>query len=352
MEDGDDQLMVEPAAVEALLGVPPGYPPWRVADMARRARIQATWLSSAQARGVPISTVAREYLARVRRRVADLHAVGAEMSAAHDVRVIKGARIAALMPDGLLRESGDADLVARDEQSLWACVLDIRKRYDAAVQGVSVMQAEGSMHLLIAMKWPAVEQYLDKPMGADISTCAFSGDFKSVPIRAEAPDDDDLCSLFAVSEERFQRRFRRKDMLDLAVIGEALAERYDAELPELVLGLARELCLAPELRQLIRKTSRWLAMPPVWSDIAERLEGLAGEEKKLRAPGRTGVHRLRFGLPLDARASPGLAVGFETFGGGELLRTPVGTCLLVDSPVVPSELYEAGLAAAQRIGVN
>src|SRR5262245_54946448 len=100
--------------VEDLLGVPPGYAPWRVADMARRARALPMWLSTAQARGIPISPAARQLLDRERARVAALHGTAAEMAAAHRVTVLKGVRLAAHLPAGMLRQSGDVDLVAAD----------------------------------------------------------------------------------------------------------------------------------------------------------------------------------------------------------------------------------------------
>src|SRR5262245_31717237 len=110
--------MVDLDIVERLLGVPPGYPPWRVADMASRARILATWLSSAEARGVPLGEGAQAYLGRMRRRVAQLHAIGEEMSGTHRISLIKGGRIAKFLPPGLVRQSGDVDLVAGDEEAL------------------------------------------------------------------------------------------------------------------------------------------------------------------------------------------------------------------------------------------
>jgi hypothetical protein len=41
--------------VDRLLGMPAGYPSWRIADRAIRKGILATWLSSAIARDIEIS---------------------------------------------------------------------------------------------------------------------------------------------------------------------------------------------------------------------------------------------------------------------------------------------------------
>lgn len=278
--------MVELTVVETLLGVPPDYPTWRIADMASRARILPTWLSSVVARGRPISPLAADHLARVERRVAALHKVGDELAAAHGVRVVKGARIAARMPAGLLRNSGDTDVVARDEVALWRCVLDLRERFGAVPQGVNVLRTAESLHLVVAMKWPADEPELDKPMGADISTCAFAGNMVTVPVRPEPPEDTDICSLFAVAEERFQRRFSRKDMLDLVVLADVLDRRFGAGLPALVADTAHELNLAPELAKLLRRTLEWVDLPDIWAQVGSALAPVVAAEKSRggRAP--------------------------------------------------------------------
>jgi len=340
--------MVDLTIVDSLLGVPPGYAPWRAAHLARRAGLLPTWLSCVVAQDQPISSAAREHLDRVRRSVATLHAIGEELSTAHHVTVIKGPRIAAHYPPRLLRQSGDTDLVARDEATLWACVLDLSARHGAVPQGVNLLQSANAVHLVVAMRWPAEEPLLDKPLGADISTCAFSGDTRGVPVRAPVLADDDLCSLFAVAEERFQHPFRAKDLLDLAVLAEVLDRRFGDRLTELVPELAADLCLAPELRQLIRKTGDWVDLPAVWEDVAARLRPLAQEEKAHRST-RQDIPRLRFGFPLANARSTAPELRIHPFDEGELAVTPLGVCLLVDSPTVPEETYVAAVEAAQRL---
>lgn len=344
--------MVELDVVESLLGLPPDLPAWRIADAANRARVLPTWLSSMVARGKPLSPGAVEYLDRVRVRVESLHAVGRELRAAHGVTVIKGEQIAARFPDGLLRNSGDADIVAQDQGSVWRCVRDLRERYDAVAQSISILRTDDATHVVVAMKWPAPEPFLDKPMGADIATCAFCGKLDgSVPIRPVPPDDEDLCSLFAVAEERFQRRFSRKDMLDLVVLAEALSERFGAgaALAELVLDTAERLCLAPELRRLILKTGGWVNLPDGWMDIADRLGPVAEQEKAARKSGDRKPAEWLYGFPLDAVPSPEPELTVHRFALGEIARTPIGNCLLLSEPEMSEELYEAAMAEAESL---
>ncbi|MCS7481613.1 hypothetical protein ACFFQW_16120 [Umezawaea endophytica] len=344
--------MAELTVVENLLGVPPGYPRWRVADMANRAGLLPTWLSSVVARGGSIGEQAAEHLSRVRRRVDALHATGERLARAHGVEVIKGARIAARMPAGLLRDSGDTDVVAPDEESLWRCVLDLRERFDAVPQGINVLQTREELHVVVAMKWPAEEPELDKPMGADIATCAFCGNTSDVPVRAGLPEDDDVRSLFAVAEECFQRRFKRKDVLDLVVLAEVLDERFGDRLPDLVADTARELNLAPELLKLHRRTSRWVDLPDGWAAVQAALVPVAADEKARRRSGTAAIPRLRFGFPLDDKPSAGSRVELHEFGDTHLMTTPIGTCLLVDDPNIPEDLHRAAVERVRLVAAG
>ena len=341
--------MVDLTTVETLLGAAPGTPSWQVAAMAGRQRALATWLSSAQARGVSLSSAEVSYLDRVRRRVAELHRVGEEMGLAHGLRVIKGPRIAAYMPPGLLRQSGDADLVAPDESALWACVLDLRDRYGAVPQSITLLEAPGCRHVLVVMKWPAEHAHLDKPMGADIATYSLVGDFEVVPTRVGLPADDDLAGLFCVAEERFQRKYRVKDLLDLLVLAEVLERRLGDRLTETVCAAADSLALAPELRQLVAKAGEWAGISQAWQETLAALRPLVRAEKARRRPGRAGVPRLRYGMPLDDLPGPTNSITVHPREGGDVARTPLGSCLLPGRSVITEECWEQATEFARGL---
>jgi hypothetical protein len=273
-----------------------------------------------------------------------LHALGAQLSAEHGLTVIKGERIARRLPAPLLRQSGDVDLVAPDEAALWRCVLDLRGRYAAVVQGVSVIDRDGRPpHIMVAVKWAAPEPLLDKPMGVDVTTFAYGGDFRAVPLRANLPGDEDLAGLLAVAEERFQRKFRVKDHLDLLTLAPVLERRYGDDLATVVGAAATQWALAPELRRLIAGTHQWVPVSPVWQRTLNALRRPAREEQARRRPGRAGVHRLRFGYPLDEHAVAGDAVRIHARDGGDIAETPVGRCLLTDRLVVDEEQLSAAI---------
>ncbi|MCX4391243.1 nucleotidyltransferase family protein [Micromonospora peucetia] len=334
--------MVDLDVVDRLLGAPPDLHTWRVADMANRKGILGTWLSSAVARGLELSEAEGAYLRRWEQRVETLHATGVELADRYQATVLKGPAIARFYPDGLLRQSGDVDLFAPSQDVLWSCVRDLVDRRGAVPQGVSILEGPEGVHVGVAMKWPAAEPHLDKPMGADVTTFTFAGDLRGVPVRIAPVAEEDLCGLFAVAEERFQRKFRIKDLLDLLVLAEILEQRLGDDLTEVICEHAARLALAPELRQLIVRASEWVSMSERWRRTADALRPLARREKDLRRPDRQGVHRLSFGMPLDERPGAPSRVDIHRRAGSSLVTTPVGTCLLTERLVVnEDELTDA-----------
>lgn len=345
-----DVLPFGPDIVETLLGVPAGTPSWQVARAADKARALALWLSAAQCRGDRLGGAEQLYLDRVRRRSAALHAVGADMAAAHGVRILKGPLIARHYPEGLLRPSGDADLVAADQPALWSAALDLEARFAAQPQSISFMGGPaGPVHVVVALKWPAEEPHLDKPMGADIADCAYCGDFRGVPLRPEPPQDDDVASLFAIAEERFQRKFRLRDLLDFLVLAHVLERALGDALGDTVCHHAERLALAPELRALAGKAAEWVEPSVRWAGTAADLAPLAAAEKARRVSNRSGAPRLRFGLPLGGPRATGPDVEFVEHDGLQLAVTPLGTCLLVGDPVIAEETWSRAVCAVRDL---
>jgi len=338
--------------IEQLLGSPPDAPLWQVAATANRKKVLASWLSTVVARDIPISAGAQEYLERVQRRVATLHEVGAQVRDRTGVTVIKGERIARHMPAWLLRNSGDADLVADDEQLLWRAVTDLRDTYGAITQSVSVLRTTTEQHFVIAMKWPAAEPLLDKPLGADIATCAFCGSVPAgAPIRTTLSDDEDIRALHTVAEERFQRKFSVKDLLDFLVLSRRLDQRLDQALAQRIVAETTELRRAPELLNLIAKTRSWVELGGYWEGIEQELATAATAEKAKRAERSDEIPTVYYGYPLDSTPHPGMIAEFHRIDGLDLATTPIGTCLLLaGDELTLAELERAHQAAASLAG--
>ena len=323
---------------------------WRVAELAHRKGILATWLSEIEMTGGTLDQGPAEYLARAWRRVQVLHSLGADLAALHDVTVIKGSMIARHMPAGVLRQSGDIGVVTRDEATLWRVVFDLQLRCDAIVRGLSVLRHEDcDRQVGVWLKWPAEEPLLDKPMGAVVSTCTFTGDLKQVGVRVAELPDADLLSLFAVAEERFQRKFRVGDLIDLAVLVPVLVASYGDGLVDAVCGWAGKLCLAPELLQLSGLVGEWWTLPDEWQRVMDELVGLSDVETEARRGGGRVLHRARYGVSVDEVASPGLRLTVHSISDCELATTPVGTFLLVDSAAIAEDTFQQGLVAARNL---
>jgi hypothetical protein len=211
------------------------------------------------------------------------------------------------------------------------------------------MEHDSGYHLCVAMKWPAEEPYLDKPMGADVSTCAFAGDMQGVPGRAIPPEEDDLCGMFAVAEERFQRKFRIKDLLDFLVLAELAETRLGDDLTNVVCETADELALAPELHTLVKKTSRRIAISDRWMRTLADLDALAKVEKNRRRSDRPEVLRLRFGFPLDTFSNGESGIRIFRRAAGDIVTTPIGACLLTDNPVLDEEVVVKAIDYAEAL---
>jgi len=338
--------------IEQLLGSPPDAPLWQVAATANRKKVLGSWLSTVEARDIPLSAGAQEYLERVRRRVATLHDVGRQVSDRTGVTVIKGERIARHMPPWLLRHSGDADLIADDEQMLWRAVTDIRDSYGAITQSVSVLRTAAEQHFVIAMKWPAEEPLLDKPLGADVATCAFCGDVPAgAPPRTAMSQDEDVRELHTVAEERFQRKFSVKDLLDFLVLSRRLDQRLDRALAQRIVEETMELRRTPELLNLIAKTRSWIDLGPHWEGIEQALASAAPAEKARRIERADELPTVYYGYPLDTTPHPGLVAEFHRIDDLDFATTPIGTCLLLSGEELTlAELERAHEVAASLAG--
>ena len=334
----------------SFLGAPEDMADWRVAELAHRKGILATWLSEIEMTGGTLDPGPADYLTRAWRRVQMLHSLGADLAAVHDVTLIKGSMIAQHMPVGVLRQSGDVSVVTRDEATLWRVVFDVQLRCDAIVRGLSVLSsADGDRQVGVWLKWPAEEALLDKPMGAMVSTCTFTGDLKQVGVRVAEIEDDDLLSLFAVAEERFQRKFRVGDLIDLAVLVPALIATYGDGLADAVTGWAAKLCLAPEVLELSRLVNEWWALPTEWSVVMAALADMSTGETEVRRSGGRILHKARYGVAIDEVPGSGLRLAVHSMSDCELATTPVGTFLLVPSAAIDEATYHRGLVAARNL---
>lgn len=310
-------------------------------------------LSAAEQAGVPLGSGAADEVHRARLRRADYAELAAAVTRVGAIQV-KGERLAARYPIGLLRPVGDLDLVVADEPTLWACVRVVMAIRPVTHIDLSVVGTE-PRHVLVELSWPPPDNLLDKDCAVEIGTAAFFGDGGAVPLRAPLPDEEVVASFLAVCEERFQRQFEVKDQLDMMVIGAGPPSD-----PECLVAALEYYQLAPEAEELLRLTS--ILLPLGWlGEVAVRLPPLAERELRRRENWRPAdapsgedpvTVRLRQGtqplytMLLRRVERPDLdRVRVEPFAEGLLLRSPIGDHLLTDSAVVERSQYEAALKA-------
>ncbi|MEJ2851891.1 MULTISPECIES: hypothetical protein [unclassified Saccharothrix] len=329
----------------------------------RAARAQGwalpvTVLSLLARDGLALGSGSGDELRRARTRRATYAGTVEAMVAATGGRVVKGPSLAEFYPDGVERAVGDIDFIVPDEATLWRAAAVVLDRHPVETINLSVFGRD-ERAVLVVLEWPAGDPVLDNDFKVEICTTPFAGDGGAVPVRSGLPADRSVADLLALGEERFQRPFSAKDVLDIAVVGGV--ERFAVD--DLV-DAARRLLLAPELVELFDLADE----AGVLGALAPALPGLrdaAEVERARRAawtppppPGdedRIGdaLESGRFvgGLLLRRTAwrsdLPGIRV--HRYAGGALLITPVGDFMAVDTPLVDEDDYHAALAELDRL---
>ncbi|WP_447007573.1 nucleotidyltransferase family protein [Saccharothrix isguenensis] len=281
----------------------------------------------------------------------------AELSARVPVNVLKGPSIARHYPDGLVRAVGDLDLVVADEATLWRAVRAVLELCPVESVGVSVY-GHPEQHLIVGLSWPGADPLLDKEHLVELSTAAFPGDQGPVPVRAPQPEDPVTSDLLAVAEERFQRPFTVKDLVDVAALAPLVASGTD------VVAAAEEWNLAPELLELLELAAPGIDLGGL-ADAVVPLRAAAERERERRlawtppeppedpiaaalaAGGQVGGLLLR-----EARRDDMARSRVHRYDGGVLLVTPVGDYLMVDQVEVTQEQYERALVELDVIDLD
>ncbi|MFJ3234653.1 hypothetical protein [Streptomyces sp. NPDC086787] len=376
----DPQTTTRPEPVEItldllyeLLGIERHWEPIVLLRNARavRGHLPPLVLSVAQQSGAAMGPGSLAELDRMRRRAATYEAIADELTLIPGARVLKGPSLAARYPRGVLRPLGDLDVVVPDEARLWQAASRVFAARPIDGIDITVLGAAGRRHTALALRWPSEDPMLDPELKVEISTFAYPGQSDTVPLRVETPAEQVHADLLALAEERFQRPFTVKDMLDLAVV------LTSSDLPPCadIARAAERFRLAPELLELCEATSGIEALAPaVPEELTRALRDLVPAEQERRRAGDPGGQnsgnssptvphagagtvreRLASGQPVHgmllektAAPGPGTEAVTEEFSAGTLLRTPLGVFLLVDGEIVDPDLYEAARTAVRK----
>ncbi|MFJ6749151.1 hypothetical protein ACIQNI_13310 [Streptomyces sp. NPDC091266] len=347
-----------------LLGIERHWEPILLLRNARivRGHLPPLVLSVARTSGAAMGPGSLAELDRMQRRAATYRAIADELTRIPGTRVLKGPSLAARYPQGVLRPLGDLDVVVPDEPRLWQAASRVLAGRPVDGIDITVLRADGTRHTAIALHWPSEDPMIDPELKVEISTFAYPGDSGAVPLRAATPPEQVQADVLALAEERFQRPFTAKDMLDLAVVFSSPGLPPWADLAR----SADRFRLAPELLELCQAVSGLPALAhTVPRELTHALEERASAEQDRRrsvavdaAPADRSApvrERLDAGMPVHGmllkRADTPRADAYavtEDFSDGTLLRTPVGDFLLVDGEIVDPGQYESALAAVRE----
>jgi hypothetical protein len=191
---------------------------------------------------------------------------------------------------------------------------------------------------------------MDIPHAVEICSAAYYGDEQAVGIRPSLPADPVAADLLALAEERFQRPFGVKDIVDVLV----LSRVADLNVQDLA-RYADEYLLAPELRELLGLADGYVNIGCL-DKVREMIEDAARKELARRdavapiAGSTCAVHGyLLMERAWDNGFSPAVVHRWDE---GSILRTPVGDYLLVSGAVVKVAEYEEALRELRELPVG
>lgn len=308
-------------------------------------------VSVAASEGARLSAAARGLIERAEGRIADYSDLYAHVREAADVQLLKGDEIARYYPHGIVRAAGDVDLVAADEENFWRTACEIVDRRRISQIGFTVVGGS-RRHLLMTLEWPAADEVLECARSADLSTAAFTQRLGVLPIQPEMPVSRWIACLLAIAEERFQRDFRLRDVVDVLALSGSAPE------PAEIVRAITDWRLAPEVSELLHHAREYIELGRLTA-VLDELEPLVENEQSKRAeapidPDRSPPEHVRFGMPLGEPCLRASRSRLEThaFDQGLVALTPVGEFLLVDTETVDPESYSAALAEVGRMMID
>jgi len=322
-------------------------------------RLHTLLLSALAKEGVVLGSGARDELRRAYERDRDYQEVYRAVAETTQCRVLKGQRLAERYPAGLRRPVGDLDLVLPNEEALWAGLRRAQHMRDVS-HILLALHGEGGCELTAEIHWPSEDNVLDGDASAEFNTAALPGNFGTVGPCAVLPEDEWTASLLGLAEERFQRPFGLRDVLDVHVLAASMSPA------QTVVDTVRSYGREPEILELLTYADERLEIGQLRA-LKEALVQPARDEQARRnsSARETAVShdekdvdlRLKSGLPVQAfllRRAEGRSTWTTArrhpFSRGWLYLTPVGDYLLCGGPVVARADYDSALKELERLG--
>ncbi|TMQ69208.1 MAG: nucleotidyltransferase family protein [Candidatus Eisenbacteria bacterium] len=334
-----------------------------------RVLLASAW----RAEGKPLSSDVEEELAFWNGQIARYRiAYGLLEARIPSIEVQKGIALQDLYPAGWIRDCGDLDLTLGSRRDVWAAAALLREHgWDSP--GCSLILVGDRLEVVVGLWQSPPANRFSNEQRIELASIRFAGNSGTVPpcsqiVTSETPSAR-IRHLLAILEERFERTFGVRDVIDGSVLiqgAEAIEMRaFFATLDRLSLWpewrhLLRRMRmldadprlpigpLGPYVGALARRGARWLAMqrhPARWAaELLDRLTVLRPPSDREAALAwwihtRVSVRSVLeanhpiYGYRLDEDAAAD-DLELENRNGRLLARTPIGTYLMTYSGAV------------------
>ncbi len=216
-------------------------------------RIAPTLFSAWESDDLPITTTMRAAIRQAEERTKRYRDLQAALLERHPVVPIKGLALADLYPAGVARQMNDLDLVVDEVDTAWhvaSDLIDVGFETDA----LTLQRIDGQTHMVASFRKPLGQFEWDDR--AEIMTLPIFGDLAGLrPTRLPTYLAAHHNSLLLLLEERHQRSFIARDLVDATV----LIRAADSPLQPFW-GAVDELGLWPEWMDLAGLLERCLGL--------------------------------------------------------------------------------------------
>lgn len=216
----------------------------------RNARTAATLLSLRAYEGKPLGFVERKELAAHRERSRRYCELASDLTnAGFDITTLKGDKIQAFYPPGVIREASDIDIAVKDGETFWTLNRHLETLgWDQ--RAITFVYGEDRLHFAAGMRR---EAHTGGPFPfdyIDLSTYALYGNGWSVGPRTPWKWGrlDAVPLLLSILDEAFQQRLRARDLIDAAI----LSHQLSGDGTSAILAEVDHARLSPELHRLLR----------------------------------------------------------------------------------------------------
>jgi hypothetical protein len=373
----------------------PADHPDEIVALVRRAQpsFAATLYSAWQAAGTPLNPALGYELDTARARIELYRSVAASLlPAVSGLTTVKGLEVGALYPDGWVRDMSDVDFIAPSEAALWEGV-GLLTGDGWELNTATFSFVGGALQIMVSLNRPHEDRY-EPRYGIELATYVTLGNQAGIPPVLRLPDEwrsPAIKNTLMLLHERYEQPFRARDLVDAALLHDAL---HDAELAVLhravvTLGLAAEyselvrlagqaglgplselpggrLTLARVRAQRLARGASFFAQPLAGTGrhlqrrLLTRQPGRAEQrawaavQRRLSVPAAVTAGLLAFGLPLDG-PRPGVT-RTVLYRRGDLAwaDTPAGRLLLTIGDEVDEDAVDelSGSADSPRGAVD